>query len=358
MSSEEAVGVAQHLKPGPVYVKALAPTDSRAAKGGVIRVEDRADVRGAFISVTTALGVDEARVEEAESAVAEWYLALGVMPGQNVPELLFSASGGSGIVDRAELTTRVSIDPFIGLRPFHCRLAASRAGLPYELWPLLEETAVRCYQLMKKFDAILVEINPLGVNGQEIVALDARIIIDDYGLVRHPDLGETRSASRDARTVRGQLRDAGIAYVNLHGKIGVVGLGAGLTMHLADWIVLEGGTPAFFFDATAAAVRSHRVLFQGELAVDFVDALSYGLDLVRNDMEVLLVNFTSGGTPVDGLSRALLVALEKIDWTGPLVVHVGGNRRDEAVRFLRDSGLDAAPSLGDAVRTAVRSVNS
>jgi succinyl-CoA synthetase beta subunit len=125
-------------------------------------------------------------------------------------------------------------------------------------------------------------------------------------------------------------------------------------MHLADWITEAGGTPAFFFDATTAAVRDWPAIFEGNVPRAFAHALSHGLGLVGSNADVLLVNFTSGGTPVDGLCRGLLQAMSLPEWTVPVVVHVGGNQYLAARSLLRDSAIEAAPTLGDAVRDAVR----
>src|SRR5665213_2861154 len=158
---------------------------------------------------------------------------------------------------------------------------------------------------------------------------------------------------RDANSLAARLRANGIEFVPLNGRIGIVGLGAGLTMHIADWISASGGSPAFFFDATAAAVRDWRRMFEGHMPEDFASALTRGLMAVDDRMGVLMVNFTSGGTPVDALAKGLLVAVRDSGWRGPLITHVAGNRQEQAEAVLRDAGLSPAGTLGEAVRAAV-----
>jgi succinyl-CoA synthetase beta subunit len=172
-------------------------------------------------------------------------------------------------------------------------------------------------------------------------------------MFRQVTLGASRSASRGAVGVSAELRRDGIEYIQIGGNIGIIGLGAGLTMHLADWIVDCGGSPAFFFDATAAAVRDWAAMFSGQTPHDFAAALKNGLAQVRGDITVLLVNFTSGGTPVDALVKGMLLALRELHWDIPLVVHVAGNSQAAAAQLLRHNGVEPSPRLGDAVRAAV-----
>jgi succinyl-CoA synthetase beta subunit len=353
-SAAEATAVADELG-GGVYVKALSAGTSRAARGGIRFAESAQDAAEAFEAVTTALDVGEARVEAAQQIDLELYLSVGFVQGGSQPELLFSREGGSGIEGRAASVHRVQVDPLVGLRPFHVRQLLSEAGLSLADYTDVIEPVVRaCYDLVIEGDALLVELNPLAVVGGEAVALDARITLDDYAVFRHPEWQRLRASERKDASVEGELAALGIAYVPLDGDIGVVGLGAGLTMQLADWITNEGGRPAFFFDATTAAVRDHASLFAGETAAGFTEALRAGLGRVAADTDVLLVNFTSGGTPVNGLSAGLLSALADLQWSGDLVVHVAGNRQEAARSFLRENGVEPQPSLGAAVRIAVK----
>jgi succinyl-CoA synthetase beta subunit len=340
----------------PLYVKALTTETSRAARGGVkmvTRVEDAAD---AFTAVTEAVSATRARIEKAVVADEWWYVAILLPTGSDAFELLVSAQGGSGIESRSEGLARVCIDPTIGLRGYHCRRASDQAGLSHSRAEQLLPLVASCYQIMRERDLDLIELNPVAVTANGLVAVDARISADDYALFRQSELAKLGAQAQD-RSVAAELRDLGVEYVPLGGRIGIVGLGAGLSMHLADWITASGGTPAFFFDATTAAVRDWPSIFAGRVPKDFAHALAHGISSVTADTEVLLVNFTSGGTPVDGLCRGLLEARSQLERVIPMVVHVGGNRNEEARSLLRSAGIEAAPTLGDAVRQAVRMIN-
>jgi succinyl-CoA synthetase beta subunit len=336
----------------PVYVKALTTASSRAARGGVLRVDEAARVGPAFIAATAAVGVGDARVESAIDVGDEWFFAIGYFPGRRGPVLFFSDEGGSGIEERATAVSEVEVDPLLGLRPFHLRDLLSGVRLGEEMSTAFADVARRLYDLFVSTDALLVEVNPLSWDGSGFVALDGRIEVDDFARSRHADLWTLRSAQEHDRADSG-FREHGIDFVELSGRIGIMGLGAGLTMLLADWITEEGGEPAFFCDLTVAAVRDWEALFAGSEPAGFVRASRYALDRTLGDIDVLLVNFTSGGTPVDGLFKGFLSALSSRDWPGAVVAHAGGNRSEQASRLLSRRGIDLQPSLGEAVRAAV-----
>jgi succinyl-CoA synthetase beta subunit len=337
----------------PVYIKALSTETNRAARGGVRivnRVDDAAD---AFTAVTEAVSATRARIEKAVVADEWWYVAILLPTGAEAFELMLSAKGGTGIESRSESLARVWIDPAVGLRGYHCRSVIDQAGVTGKGAELLPILLRQCYQIMSERDLDFIELNPLAVTENGLVAVDARISADDYAMFRQSDTVKLGAQTPD-RSIAAGLRELGVEYVPLGGRIGIVGLGAGLSMHLADWITASGGTPAFFFDATTAAVRDWPSIFAGDVPRDFAHALAHGIGSVTEGTEVLLVNFTSGGTPVDGLCRGLLEARTQLERDIPMVVHVGGNRNAEARTLLRSAGIEAAPTLGDAVRQAVR----
>jgi succinyl-CoA synthetase beta subunit len=349
----EAVAIATAIG-RPAYVKALISGKDRAARGGVQRIEGPASADRAFNEVTGALGATAARVEAACEVRKEWFVAVGLLPGDDRPSLLFSEHGGMGVEERRGGVARIEVDIALGLQPFHSRQLAATAKLASAERPLLQQVATSCYEVLVDCDATLVEINPLAITAGGVLALDAHVVVDDYALFRHEEFWTTRSGRRESGGLSAELRRDGIEFIPFGGTIGIIGLGAGLTMHLADWIVDVGGTPAFFFDATAAAVRDWAPMFAGETPNQFASALARGLSRVGGQTDALLVNFTSGGTPVDALVKGLFLALEAVHWTRPLIVHVAGNRQEAAARLLRQAGIEPFARLGDAVRAAVR----
>jgi succinyl-CoA synthetase beta subunit len=351
-SPEEAAAAVQHLG-GTCYVKALVTETNRAARGGIGRVDSPAQAREAYDRVISATAARHVRIERAVHADRWWYLSIGVPTGAETMVVMFSCQGGSGIEGRREGITSVTIDPMTGLRDFHGRRLGAAAGLSRQDAERLKPFLHKCYAAVVENDLELLEVNPVAVGEEALVAVDARLVVDDYATFRQPWLAGTRSAQVGAQSLEADLRTQGIEYVPLGGRIGIVGLGAGLTMHIADWIEQLGGSASFFFDATTAAVRDWESMFAGETPRAFAHALGYGLDRVRDSMDVLLVNFTSGGTPVDALCKGLAEALTDIGLNVPTVVHVGGNRSQAAAAMLEGTNLQRAETIGMAVAQAV-----
>lgn len=338
----------------PVYVKALVPIKDRATAGGVHRVRNEEELRTA-IGKCQALGASEVRLEAEVTGSSSWYVAMGWFPPDERPHALLSVEGGTGIEARRHTIRRVAIDPEIGPLPHNVRALTRSAPLDRNVEIALLDVLRACFTLLWTKDAMLIELNPVELDGRTLIAVDARIIIDSASRIpkEDPRLAAVHDGLRE--TLAADLVGKGIVYVPLGGAVGVAGLGAGMTMHLADWVGLEGAGPAFFFDATEAAVRDWRAMFAGELPTAFAEALRYGLRRALPPARSLLVNFTSGGTPVDALVRGLLHAWnEGVEWNGPLVVHAAGNRGAVARKLLAEAGVDAPPTLADAVRRAVK----
>jgi succinyl-CoA synthetase beta subunit len=351
-SQARAVAAVKQLG-APCYIKALVHETNRAARGGIVRVESLAEVAEAYDRVASVMATQQVRVERAVDADGWWYVSIGVPTGADTLMVMFSSQGGSGIEGRPEGITSVGVDPITGLRDFHCRSLGAAAGLSRPEVEVLTPFLHRCYEAVVAKDLELLEVNPVAVTADGLVAVDARLVVDDYALFRQPWVNGTRSMQLGAESLEADLRGRGIEYVPLGGRIGIVGLGAGLTMHIADWIEQLGGSPSFFFDATSAAVRDWAAMFAGETPMAFAASLAYGLRQVRESMDVLLVNFTSGGTPVDALSKGLARALSELDWDLPTVVHVGGNRSQDAAAFLEGANLMRSDTIGGAVAQAV-----
>jgi succinyl-CoA synthetase beta subunit len=351
-SCDEAPGEA--LKLGlPLYVKALLPIKDRASRGAVRRVRDAPELEAA-IGRCRELGARRVRLEREVATSSWWYLAVGWFPPDERPRALFSEQGGTGIELRPDAITSVEIDPEIGPLPYHVRALTRRAPKAAGAQSALLDLLRRCFGLLWTKDATLVELNPVGLVDGTPVAIDARIVVDESSRAHEDDPRLAAVHDGAGAGVAEDLADHGIVYVPLDGSVGVAGLGAGMTLHLADWVALQGGQPAFFFDATEAAVRDWRAMFAGEVPARFAEVLRYGLERALPSARSLLINFTSGGTPVDALTKGLLSAWEKgIDWQGGLVVHVAGNRGDAARRLLIEAGLDPAPTLAEGVRRAV-----
>lgn len=352
---EEATRAAEKIGL-PVYIKALAPQKDRAAAGGILRATRSAEVAPAFDRVTRSLECDSVRVEAECTGQHLWFVSLGIFAEDGGLSTIVNTRGGTGVEQRAgKALAIVPVDVRTGLRQFHVRRVARSADIDEKLVPLLGDVLSRCYELLLTWDASLVELNPLVVSSiGEATALDARLILDDFSLFRHPEFAELETEGRDnPADLPADLRTRGIDFVRLGAGIGIVGLGAGLTMHLADAVRMGGGSPAFFFDATRSAVKDWPALFDKVYPQSFADDLEYGLDRVIQDVTAVIVNFTSGGTPVDGMAKALIEVTERRGWSDRIVAHMGGNSARAAAQLVEASSIRLAATLEEAVRLAV-----
>jgi succinyl-CoA synthetase beta subunit len=347
----EAAVIAEHLG-GPCYVKALGPIKARAAAGGVRLAPTPASAAEAFTVVTTTLGVATARVEKAVELMGDdWYVSLGLLPGCSWQRAMLSVHGGSDIEDKGTVPF-VDLDPLLGVRPWHVRLLAARAGIRTGQLEVAQLLLAACYELATLYDATLVELNPVRVSNEQVTALDARVIVDDNALYRQPGVSRCHSAVERSAGTSFLLKELGLDYVPLGGDIGILGLGAGLTMYIADQIAASGGRAAYFLDATGAAVRDWPSLFAHVHPETFTEALVRAFSQLPV-ARTLLVNFTSGGTPVDGLIKGVTAALERSRVDLKLVVNVDGNSREQALRVLQSCGIEPCRSLAHAVAQAV-----
>ena len=187
----------------------------------------------------------------------------------------------------------------------------------------------RCYV---ESDATLCEVNPLIVTPEGVVwALDAKVIIDDSALWRHPDLAELRDTWA-ADPLEALARERGVIYVKLDGSVGILGNGAGLSMATVDVVVVAGGRPANFCD-----------LGGGGSAEGVVAAL----EVITRDPQVrsILFNIFGGITRCDEVARGILAALEETGISAPIVVRLDGTNAEEGRRILTEAGNPKCMSL-------------
>jgi succinyl-CoA synthetase beta subunit len=190
---------------------------------------------------------------------------------------------------------------------------------------------------------MLCEINPLVVTAAgEVLALDAKVTVDDSAVFRRPELAALADAE-DADPLEALAREKGVTYVKLDGSVGILANGAGLAMSTVDVVVVAGGRPANFCD-----------LGGGGSARGVVDAL----EVIARDAQVrsILLNVFGGITRCDEVARGILEALERVELSVPFVVRLDGTNADEARRLLAEAAppsLHVEPTMLDAARRAV-----
>ncbi len=320
----------------PVAVKAQVLAGGRGKRGGVRQASAPSQI-GALANALLALRFDgepvaAVLVEEWFSASREHYLALTVDGNEKSPVLLASAVGGVSVEETPDIT-RLLIDPWTGPRPFHLRRLSSLYRLsPAVLSPVLNGM----WDAFCTEDALLVEINPLGVTDGQVVALDARIFLDDNARYRHPLWPPPRGGT----TFEVQCASLGATGVEMDGEIAVITSGAGLGMASLDLLMGLGGK-------VRALIDLGPVVFQQPEKIEQLLGFVVGLN-----PKVLFMNFflqlAACDTVAVGVARALTGAR-----FGGVIVRMRGVRSSEARGILEPTGVVIFEDMREAFQAAV-----
>jgi succinyl-CoA synthetase beta subunit len=349
-SPEEAREVAEQLG-GPVAVKAQVQTGGRGKAGGIKVVDDPEDAEEAARQI---LGMDidghtvqRVLVEAGANIEREMYLSIMVDRTEKKPLVLFSTEGGVDIEEVAERNpgaiVKVYVDPLLGLLPYQVRELTFSAGLEGGVAKSFGQVVNKLYEAFEASDASLVEINPLiSTSDERVLALDAKVTIDNSSLFRHEDISELRDEeAADPEEQRAQ--EVGLEYVKLSGDVGILGNGAGLVMSTLDAVAEAGGEPANFCDVGGGADA---------------ETISEALDIVTSNKQVksVLFNIFGGITRVDEVAKGLLSALEQSDVDLPIVVRLEGTNAEEGRRLLAENtpeNVHTEETMIDAAKKAV-----
>ena len=343
-TSQEAYRIARRLGV-PVVVKAQVSVGGRGKAGGIRLAPDPGKAQEAAQAMLgmeiKGLVVDRVLVAEAADIQAELYLGLVVDRAARAPVMMASSEGGVEIEEVAQATpekiARVVLDPFLGLRGYQARQLASEIGLNKGLVKEWMVMAQGLYEAFMACDASLAEINPLATTkGGKLVALDAKMVLDDNALFRHPELEALRGAQEDP--YERQAREAGLSYVRMEGDIGCLVNGAGLAMATMDVIKLYGGEPANFLDVGGGATT---------------ERVAAALRLILSDRRVkaVLINIFGGITRCDEVALGILEALRGVELRVPLVVRLAGTNEEEGRRLLTQ--METAATLVEAAQRVV-----
>ena len=331
----------------PVVVKAQVLIGGRGKAGGikVVRGAEELSREAGRILGMNLRGFKVSRVLITPSAdIAREYYAGMVLDRRNeAPLLMVSPEGGIEIEEvarqRPERLLKIPID-VRGLPLYRARAAArfldKDPAIQKKIIPILRHL-VRVY---RDQDASLAEINPLVVTKEgDVLALDAKVVIDDSALDRHPDLAAMRDLSaEDPDEVL--AREHGLSYVKLDGTIGCVVNGAGLAMATMDLIQFHGGKPANFLDIGGSSNP---------------DKVTAAMEILTRDARVraVLFNIFGGITRCDDVARGLLTALDRIGAKLPIVIRLTGTNEREARELLLARGMTALSDMDEAVRAVI-----
>jgi succinyl-CoA synthetase beta subunit len=356
-SADDAKAIANELG-GKVVVKAQIHAGGRG-KGGGVKLANSPDEAGSAFSrilgmqlVTHQTGphgqkVKTVLVEEQMPIERELYLAVLIDGAAGRPVMMASAAGGMEIEEVAAKTPeaihRVTIDPVTGFQPHLARELCFALGLIGDLMKPATQLMTGLYEAFMAKDASLAEINPLVVTKDgRVLALDAKMNIDDNALFRHKEIDALRDKDEEDPS-EVEASEKGISnFIKLDGNIGCLVNGAGLAMATMDGIKLAGGEPANFLDIATA---------------NDVDKVVDALLIISRDPNVkaILVNIFGGMARVDIIAQGIINAQKKMAKTVPVVARLAGTNVEEGERLIKESGLPVirADNLGDAATKAV-----
>ncbi len=336
---------------GRVVVKCQVPAGKRGKAGGVQFADTPAQARelaGRLLgSELSGYPVREVLVERAAPIARELYAAVLNDPASKGPLALFSTEGGGDIEETSarspEALRRLAVDIRTGLDRGQAERLLAGAGLADEVRQQVAAILQQLYQLYRRVDADLVEVNPLVVSTDgRVLALDSKISLDPGALARHPELRETFgvTTSADETELERSARELGVQFIQLDGEIGVLANGAGLTMTTLDAIHHYGGRPANFM----------------EIGGDAYTKATPALRLVLSNPKVrsLLVNFCGAFARTDVMTAGVVAALEELRPDVPVFFSIHGTGEQEAIALVRERlAIEPYDLMDDAVRAAV-----
>jgi succinyl-CoA synthetase beta subunit len=285
-------------------------------------------------------------VEERLPIAEEYYTSFLLDRSTGRYLALVTAEGGVDIeslaVERPDAIRRVHIDPVLGLRAWHVRELVGT--LPVEAREGAGDILRRLWELVQEGDASLVEVNPLVLlDDGRVVALDAKVTIDDNALARQPRVAELKDQF-PIDPVEKRARDAGLQYVKLEGRVGIIGNGAGLVMSTLDVVAQAGARAANFLDVGGGASA---------------DTMATSLEVILSDPAVraVFINIFGGITRCDLVARGILEALDRVEADVPIVVRLDGTNAEEGRRILSQAAhpriVTASTMLDAAEEVAV-----
>ena len=356
-TQEAAVAASAALGGSRWVVKAQVHAGGRGKAGGVVLADSPEQVGSAAArllgtrlvthqSGPDGLPIGTLLIEEPTAIARELYLSCLV--DRESKQILFMASAAGGMdiekvaAETPERIFTIRVHPAAGLHPFHVRRLGFGLGLDPAQMKALGGILDGLYRLFRESDASLVEVNPLVVTqAGDLIALDAKVNLDDNALYRHADLEALRDMSQeDPREAEAKAHE--LSYISLDGNIGCMVNGAGLAMATMDLVKLHGGAPANFLDVGGGAT-AERV------------AEAFKLILSDSKVRAVLVNIFGGIVRCDLIAEGIMQAVREVHVAVPVVVRLEGTNAQQGLAMLAASDLpvETADSLREAADKVV-----
>ncbi len=334
---------------GGVVVKAQVHAGGRGKAGGVKVAKNAEEARKhaeAILGMTIkGLTVQRVLVVPSADIASESYVGVIVDRETERTVVMVSPAGGVDIEEVATQTPekifREAVDPRFGFLPHQAM------GLAFKLFDNIKQVRQAATIVRQLYDAFLdagaslAEINPLITTPDgKVVALDAKIAVDDNELERRPAIAELRDLSAEAES-EVRARAAGLSYIKLDGQVACCVNGAGLAMATMDLVKYYGGEPANFLDIGGSSNPQKVVT---------------ALRIITSDQNVksILFNIFGGITRCDDVANGIVTATKEIDIDLPIVIRLTGTNEDTAIDILKTAGFEALTDMDDAVEQAVK----
>jgi len=332
-----------------VVIKAQVHVGGRGKAGGVqfaATPEEAFRVASAILSMTIkGLPVRKVLVGECLDVKEEYYLGVVIDRRSQKPTIMVSAAGGVDIEEVARVSPekihKFAVDPEQGLRAYEARDLAFKIVADGKLALKTADVLSKLYKTFVSVDASLAEINPFvrTASGQ-MIALDAKLNIDDNALDRRPELQKLRDPESES-PYEMRAREKGLSYVKLDGAIGCIVNGAGLAMATMDMIKHYGGEPANFLDIGGSSNP---------------EKVTTAMEIILSDENVkaILFNIFGGITRCDDVAKGIVAALNQMKISVPVVVRLTGTNEDAARRILREVSVTPVATMDEGVKQAIR----
>jgi succinyl-CoA synthetase beta subunit len=356
-SADDARAAAQNLGTKVVVVKAQIHAGGRGKAGGVKLAKSHDEAASLAqnmigMKLVTPQTGEEGRIvhrlliEEGLDIERELYLSLLVDRAVGAPVFMASTAGGMEIEEVAkenpDAIIRQRIDPAAGFQPYHARKLAFGLGLPAEMVGTAVQFFQAIYRAFLELDASLLEINPLIVTGDgKLIALDAKVQLDDNAMFRHPDYKDLRDLDEET-PLEVEASKFKLNYIKLDGNIACMVNGAGLAMATMDIIKLSGGNPANFLDVGGGASEEQV-------------KNAFRILLSDPNVKAVFVNIFGGILRCDVLASGVVNAAKELKFKVPVVVRMEGTNVQQGQAILKNSGLNftVAQGMKDGAEKAV-----
>ncbi|MGB9937742.1 MAG: ADP-forming succinate--CoA ligase subunit beta [Methanobacterium sp.] len=321
----------------PVAIKSQVLVGGRGKAGGIkfaetpedaVKVAD--ELLGTEIKGET---VNKVLIEEKVNIQSEFYVSVVMDRAAKKPLIMASTEGGVDIEEVAAKTpekiVKCHVNPLDEFMPYQAREIARKMGVQNQMISAMAGFIWKLFNVFKKYDATIAEINPLVLTPEGLIAADAKLEIDDDSLWRHKEFAGLDEAKKDE-----------FAYVTLDGDIAVIGNGAGLTLTGMDMINLYGGKPATFLDIGGGSSK---------------EVVGNALNLVIDEpnVKVIFLNVLGGITRADDVARGVIDVMKNAEREVPIVIRLTGTNEEEGQRILTEAGISFETSMEAAAQKAV-----